>query len=93
MRRREFITLLCSAAISWPFRASAKTGLPSVGVLLAGNVNASGHLADAFAQGLNALGYIEGKNILIERRYAHGQLDRLSTLAAELASTSTSRAG
>src|SRR5215470_11956240 len=84
MRRREFITLL-GVAIAWPLRASAKTGLPSVGVLLAGNVDSSGHLADAFTQGLNALGYVEGKNVLIERRYAQGQLDRLSTLAAELA--------
>src|SRR5262245_22010901 len=86
MRRREFIKLLGGTAISWPLRASAKTGLPSVGVLLAGNVDSSGHLANAFTQGLNALGYVEGKNVLIERRYAQGQLDRLSTLAAELAS-------
>jgi ABC-type uncharacterized transport system substrate-binding protein len=80
------MTLLGGAAIPWSLRASAKTGLPRVGVLLAGNIDSSGHLADAFTQGLNALGYVEGKNVLIERRYAQGQLDRLSTLAAELAS-------
>ena len=82
MRRREFIMLLGGAATPW----HAKAGVPSVGVLSAGTVDSSGHLVDAFTQGLNGLGYVEGKNILIERRYAQGQLDRLSALAAELAS-------
>jgi putative ABC transport system substrate-binding protein len=62
----------------WPLRANAKAGVPSVGVLSAGTVDSSGHLVDAFTQGLNGRGYVEGKNILIERRYAQGQLDRLS---------------
>src|SRR5262249_6820067 len=86
MRRRQFICFVGGAVAAWPLRASAKTDLPRVGVLLAGNAGSSGHLADAFTQGLNALGYVEGKNILIERRYAQGELDRLSTLAGELAS-------
>ena len=86
MRRRDFIMLLGGAAMPWPLRANAKAGVPSVGVLSAGTVDSSGHLVDAFTQGLNGLGYVEGKNILIERRYAQGQLDRLSALAAELAS-------
>jgi putative tryptophan/tyrosine transport system substrate-binding protein len=85
MRRRDFIMLLGGAAMPWPVRANAKAGVPSVGVLSAGTVDSSGHLVDAFTQGLNGLGYVEGKNILIERRYAQGQLDRLSALAAELA--------
>ncbi|MGA7167137.1 MAG: ABC transporter substrate-binding protein, partial [Pseudolabrys sp.] len=77
MRRRDFIMLLGGAAMPWPLRANAKAGVPSVGVLSAGTVDSSGHLVDAFTQGLNGLGYVEGKNILIERRYAQGQLDRL----------------
>jgi putative ABC transport system substrate-binding protein len=86
MKRREFIALLTGTAIPWPLRANAKTGLPRVGVLQAGTVDSSEHLTDVFTQGLNVLGYVEGKNILIERRYAQGQLDRLFALAAELAS-------
>jgi putative ABC transport system substrate-binding protein len=86
MRRREFIMFLGGAAMYWPLRANAKAGVPSVGVLTAGTVDSSGHLVDAFAQGLKELGYVEGKNILIEVRYVLGQLDRLSALAAELAS-------
>ena len=70
----------------WPLRANAKAGVPSVGVLSAGTVDSSGHFVDAFTQGLNGRGYVEGKNILIKRRYGGGQLDRLSALAAELAS-------
>ena len=86
MKRRDFLLLLGSAAIPWPLRANAKADVPRVGVLSAGTVDSSGHLVDAFTQRLNGLGYVEGKNILIERRYAQGQLDRLSALAVELAS-------
>ena len=86
MERREFIALLTGTAIAWPLRANAKADVPRVGVLSFGTVDSSGHLVEAFMQGLNKLGYVEGKNILIERRYAQGQLDRLAGLAAELVS-------
>jgi ABC-type uncharacterized transport system substrate-binding protein len=87
MRRREFITIV-GGAIASPLvaRTNAKAGVPKVGVLSFGTVDSSGHLVDAFTQGLNVLGYVEGKNILIDRRYAQGQPDRLSALAAEFVS-------
>ena len=55
-----------------------------VGTLSTSSAASSGHLFDAFAQGLRDLGYVEGKNIVIERRFAEGNIDRLPALAAEL---------
>jgi putative tryptophan/tyrosine transport system substrate-binding protein len=85
MRRREFITLLGGAA-AWPVTASAQRvgTVPKIGVLSVGTIASSGHLVDAFVQGLRARGYIENDTIVIERRYAQGDLNRLEPLAAEL---------
>jgi putative ABC transport system substrate-binding protein len=82
MKRREFITLLGGAAASWPpaVRAQQPT-VPVIGYLRAGGLPVP-YLA-AFRQGLNELGYIEGRNVAVELRNSE-QYDRLPILASEL---------
>jgi putative tryptophan/tyrosine transport system substrate-binding protein len=81
MRRREFIALAGSAAISWPFSTSAQSKMWRVAMLVA----SSGSPAlEAFRQQLHALGYVEGSNIIIETRNANGDYQRLPSLAQEL---------
>src|SRR5262249_44231865 len=85
LRRREFITLLGSAAAAaWPLAALAQqpARLPLVGVLVSAS---SPHpLADAFWRGLHALGYSEGRNIKVEFRYTDARSDRAEEYAEEL---------
>ncbi len=85
MRRREFITLLGGAAVAWPLAARAQQ--PGKVARIGFFRYASPHEKqfNAFRDGLRALGYVEGRNISIEQRYAAGVLDRLGPLAAELA--------
>jgi putative ABC transport system substrate-binding protein len=87
VKRREFITLLGSAAAAWPLatRAQQPAGkVPRVGVLSEGGRDTFGELVEAFQHGLLELGYVEGRNIIIENRWANGEHDRLRSLAAEL---------
>ena len=85
MRRREFITLLSGAAVGWPVAANAQQAariarIGWLGVHLAPNPQAR----EAFRQGLRDLGYVEGRNVVIEYRDAEGKYERLPALAAEL---------
>jgi putative tryptophan/tyrosine transport system substrate-binding protein len=83
--RRELITLLSGAATAWPFAAGGQQpALPVIGFLSAGAATTLKREIDAFCDGLRNLGYIEGRNIRFEYRFADGYLDRLPTLAAEL---------
>jgi ABC transporter substrate binding protein len=84
VKRREFITLLGGAA-AWPLAARAQKPerMPRIGLLLHLSPGPSTEI-DAFRQGLRELGYIEGRNITIDYRFASGQVERLPELAAEL---------
>ena len=85
MRRREFITFIGGAAGAWPFAAGAEQPtMPVVGFL---GTRASGddpQLLMAFRRGLKETGYVEGRNVAIEYRFAENQYDRLPALAADL---------
>jgi putative tryptophan/tyrosine transport system substrate-binding protein len=71
-------------ALGLPAHAQQPTKVPRIGFLSAPSPSAVSARAEAFRQGLRELGYVEGKNIVIEYRYAEGKLDRFPALAAEL---------
>jgi putative tryptophan/tyrosine transport system substrate-binding protein len=88
IRRRDFITLLGGMAATWPLRARAQQAgkMVSVGILGLEDLPP----IDTFRQTLNELGYVEGKNVLFEQRYAKGRNERFPELANDLVGLKTS---
>ena len=82
MRRREFIALIGGAATGWPLATRAQrrpTNIPRIGII------DDAPIWDHFRQGLSELGYVEGRDVVIEYRSGQGQPDRLAAAASELA--------
>ena len=85
MRRREFISLLGSVSVVWPLAAGAQTPSTSlVGFVNSGSAQAQALVAAAYRRGLEEAGFVEGKNVLIESRWADGEYSRLPELIGDL---------
>ena len=85
MRRRDFIALVGGAAVACPFAARAQQpGMPVIGFLNIASPRAFAGFVAAFHRGLNAGGFVEGRNVAIEYRWAEGDYDRLRAQAADL---------
>ena len=86
MRRRDFIGLLGGAAGTWPFAVQAQQvgKLPTIGFLGSSTPAGGGQLLAAFVQRLRELGWVDGRNVAIEARWAEGRSERFAEIAAEL---------
>jgi putative tryptophan/tyrosine transport system substrate-binding protein len=86
VRRRQFLTLLGSAAAAWPLAARGQRSVPLIGFLNSQSPGSFSHMVAGFHQGLAESGYVDGRNTAIEYRWAEGQYERLPGLADDLVS-------
>jgi putative tryptophan/tyrosine transport system substrate-binding protein len=84
MRRRDFIRIIGSTMAAWPLVARAQQPIPVMGFLSAVSPGPFAQRVAAFHRGLNETGFVEGRNVVIENRWAEERYDRLPTLAADL---------
>jgi putative tryptophan/tyrosine transport system substrate-binding protein len=83
--RRQFVSALGGAALTWPFAARAQQpAMPVIGFLSSRSPGESRYLVASFQRGLNETGYVEGRNAAVEYRWADGEDNRLPALAADL---------
>ena len=85
MKRREFITLVSGAAVTWPFAGRAQQpAMPVIGFLHIASPGAYVRVVAGFRRGLEESDFVEGRNVTVEYRWADGQLDRMPSLLADL---------
>ena len=86
MNRRGFLAAVAGGLLAAPLASEAQppVNVPRIGLLFGASSSGASHLVDAFRQGLRELGYVEGRNIVIEQRSAEGRQERFTGLAAEL---------
>lgn len=85
LSRRKLMVLLSGATVAWPLAARPQQkAMPVIGYLASSSPGPSAPNVDAFRQGLDETGYVEGRNVTIKYRWAEGRYDRLPTLAADL---------
>src|SRR5262252_9347336 len=84
MRRREFIKVIAGSAAAWPIAAHAQPAMPVIGFVNVADAKGYAPLLSAFLKGLSETGYVDGRNVAIEYRWAEDQSDRLPALVADL---------